>query len=313
MKSWSQGDCWCGCFDVLTAPVFGDLRLRGKVKEPAVAGYWGLWATLPGVCWIFEVETGSLQWFAQFRVVRPIIFQQGVLCRMTLPQFFSQFLHIVIIIMALYLRPNRRQGWAFLPFQTKWRQGEHLIRHGKHGKHEHALYATHTESPRLPSLQGLGWRCGNVQSGSSRWSGLVSWWCKALLKRAADVEMERLTFPASRLKLPLLRRPALACPCLLRKRLYYIILSINLTYMWCTLFVFIVCLCYILLHDWSSWFISFVSQLLRCYWTCKEHFAAASVQVSAPNQCNINLHDTRFWGTDLWILASWQSFAWSIL
>ena len=92
----------------------------------------------------------------------------------------------------------------------------------------------------------------------------------------------------------LLRRPDLACSCLLRKRLCcYISFSIYSnykSYMWCTWFVFIVCL--IVLHAWSC-FIGFISQPLNCYRTCKEHFVVPSVQVFAPNQCHINLE--RIW------------------
>lgn len=69
----------------------------------------------------------------------------------------------------------------------------------------------------------------------------------------------------------LLRRPDLACSCLLRKRLCcYISFSIYSnykSYMWCTWFVFIVCL--IVLHAWSC-FIGFISQPLNCYRTCFE-------------------------------------------
>lgn len=149
-----DGDC---SIDVLT-PVL-DLRLRGKVKEPAVAGYWalGLYIQCPLYPFVFNtVELCNLERTTSV-ICTPKIskseslcirvlhshsfeswdlpshsFQQGVLCRMTLPQFFSQFLHIAS--MTLYLRPNR-QGWAVLAFQRKWRKGENLILHGKHGKH----------------------------------------------------------------------------------------------------------------------------------------------------------------------------------
>lgn len=123
--------------------------------------------------------------FIRFRVLRPPISPLPARCPLpndaasVFQPIYSHRQHDFVS----EAKPTTRLSCPCIPKKVKTRRESHWAWQTWQTCLALSKTPKHTKSPRLlPSLWGLGGRrCGDVQSGFSRWSGLASWWAGARL------------------------------------------------------------------------------------------------------------------------------------